>query len=144
MATKDLALFGVKVFLGELWIGQNLPAAFVVELAHHRRHDAVFFEQHPQRTNIQALIVFQQAAQLWAAQLSSSVEIKVDSRFQPLACMTNSGTLGSAGPVNAYRDFTNAPLPGTFYAVALANSLFGSDIAPATSDISMQFYDLAQ
>ncbi len=87
----------------------------------------------------QALIVFQQAAQLWSAQLSSSVEIRVDSRFQPLSCTVNQGTLGSAGPITVARDFVGAPRASTWYAIALANSRFGSDIDPANSDISMQF-----
>jgi hypothetical protein len=37
------------------------------------------------------------------------------------------------------RDFAGAPLPATYYPVALANKLAGTDLQASTSDISMQF-----
>lgn len=87
----------------------------------------------------QALIVFETAAQLWAAKLVSNVEIKVDAHFEPLACTASSGTLGSASPRSFWLNFTNAPLPDTIYAQALANARSGTDVDPAKSDLRMQF-----
>ncbi|MEA2977325.1 MAG: hypothetical protein QOF19_2845, partial [Alphaproteobacteria bacterium] len=70
--------------------------------------------------------------------LSSAVTIRVGAQFNPLTCNSTSAILGSAGPVTFYRDFTGAALPSTWYAVALANAMHGSDL-DASDDISAQF-----
>lgn len=72
----------------------------------------------------QRLIAFRYAAQLWADRLDSTVPIRIRAQFTALG----SGVLGSAGPVNIVRDFANAPLPNTWYHVALANKLAGVDL----------------
>ncbi len=74
----------------------------------------------------QRLIAFQHAANIWGARLNSNVPIRIRAQFVPLA----PGVLGSAGAISVVRDFPNAPLPGTFYHVALANSLAGFDLIP--------------
>ncbi len=86
----------------------------------------------------QRLIAFQHAASIWSARLNSDVPIRIRAQFTPLG--TN--VLGSAGPVNIIRDFPNAPLPGTWYHVALANSLAGVDLLPANDDINANFSTL--
>src|SRR5215831_1563750 len=58
---------------------------------------------------------FQHAANIWGA------------RFDLLSCSATSAVLGSAGPTNAVRDFDGAPVANTWFAMALGNSLFGSD-----------------
>ncbi len=73
----------------------------------------------------QRLIAFQHAASIWSARLNSDVPIRIRAQFTPLAA----NVLGSAGPVSVFRDFPNAPLPGTWYHVALANSLAGVDLS---------------
>ncbi|MBI3250111.1 MAG: hypothetical protein HYZ50_26755 [Deltaproteobacteria bacterium] len=87
----------------------------------------------------QRLNAFQYAASLWGARLTSAVEIKIDSQFNPLTCSAFSGTLGSAGPINVARDFSGAPAANTWYPIALVNSLFGADADPANSDIIATF-----
>lgn len=90
----------------------------------------------------QRLFVFQTAANQWGALLDSSVEIKVRAAFNPLTCSGTSAVLGSAGAVSVFRDFTNAPRPGTWYSVALANSLAGTDLngtAAGQEEINSQF-----
>jgi hypothetical protein len=87
----------------------------------------------------QRLFVFQHAAGIWAAILPSNVEIRVQATFDPLACSSSSGVLGSAGPINVLRDFPGAPLAGHWYHSALANKLANSDLVPGTNDISAQF-----
>ena len=79
----------------------------------------------------QRLQAFQHAADLWGALLDSDVEIRIQATFEALDCTATTGTLGSAGPTNSLADFTNAPLPGTWYAVALANRIAGRDLTPA-------------
>ena len=83
----------------------------------------------------QRLIAFQHAATIWSARLDSSVPIRIRAQFISLGA----GVLGSAGPVSVLRDFPNAPLPGTWYHVALANKLAGVDLIPTNDDINANF-----
>ncbi len=92
----------------------------------------------------QRLIAFQFAASIWGATLTDSVEIKIQSAFNPLPCTSSSGVLGSAGPIQIVSDFPGAAFPRTWYAVALANKLAGTDLIPGPSgtsadDIGAQF-----
>jgi hypothetical protein len=87
----------------------------------------------------QRLNVFQEAADIWGALLPSDVTINVQARFNALSCDASTGVLGSAGPIEVFRDFTGAEITGTWYHVALANKLAGSDLAPSTNDISATF-----
>ena len=83
----------------------------------------------------QRLIAFHYAASLWAARLDSTVPIRIQAEFAPL----EPGVLGSAGPLAVFRDFPNAPLPGTWYHAALANKLAGVDLDPEFDDIGTIF-----
>lgn len=91
----------------------------------------------------QRLIAFQRAAEIWGAVLTSNVEIRVQSSFDELECNATSAVLGSAGPIQVFSDHANAPLTGTWYAVALANKQAGSDQAPpsqgGSDDIRARF-----
>ena len=86
----------------------------------------------------QRLNVFQFAANIWATRISSTVPITVGATFDPLFCTSSFGILGSAGPTSVFRDFTGAIQPNTWYAVALANALHGSDLSSG-DDIVAQF-----
>jgi hypothetical protein len=83
----------------------------------------------------QRLNAFQYAASLWGAELTSSVEISILATFEPLTCTATSAVLGSAGPRDVESDFTNAPVPHTWYHVALADKLAGVDLFPPSSDV---------
>jgi hypothetical protein len=83
----------------------------------------------------QRLIAFSHAAAIWSARLDSAVPIRIRAQFTPLAA----NVLGSAGPIQVFRDFPNAPLAGTWYHVALANKLAGVDLAPIDDDINANF-----
>lgn len=87
----------------------------------------------------QRLIAFQHAANIWGNLLQSAVPIRVGAQFAPLACTANSGTLGSAGPANVVRDFANAPYPGTWYPIALASAIAGTDLNPGAPHINANF-----
>jgi hypothetical protein len=93
----------------------------------------VGFDQNPQAQAAQA--AFQYAVDIWETLITSSVPIHVTATWTPLG----DGILGSAGPTHVFRDFPNAPVPNTWYPVALANKLAGSDLAPSTGDISAWF-----
>lgn len=83
----------------------------------------------------QRLIAFAHAAQLWSARLDSNIPIRIRAQFTALG----PGVLGSAGPAFVVRNFANAPLPNTWYHIALANKLAGVDLNPAGDDISANF-----
>jgi hypothetical protein len=83
----------------------------------------------------QRLIAFQHAANIWSARINSNVPIRVRSQMVPLAATT----LGSAGAISVVRNFPNAPLPDTWYHVALGNALSGTDLVPTNDDININF-----
>lgn len=87
----------------------------------------------------QRLNVFQEAADIWGALLPSAVDIRVTARFNPQSCDATSAVLGSAGPIQVFRDFAGAEVAGTWYHVALANKLAGADLSVGTNDISATF-----
>jgi len=87
----------------------------------------------------QRLIVFQQAANQWAALLNSSVVIKVQASMVALTCTAMSATLGSAGPIEVVAGFPNAPRANTAYNIAEGNALAGSDLDAGNDDIQAQF-----
>ena len=87
----------------------------------------------------QRLIAFQAAADYWGSLIESDVEIKVDAEFNPLYCDSSSAVLGSCGSNQVFRNFPNAPVAGTWYCGALANSLAGYDLSPASSDMHARF-----
>jgi hypothetical protein len=86
----------------------------------------------------QRLNVFQEAANIWGGLLPSSVTIYVTAQFNPQTCTTTSAVLGSAGPIGVFRDFAGAEVAGTWYHVALANKLAGTDLSPG-NDINATF-----
>ena len=73
---------------------------------------------------------FQRAVDIWAANIGSSVPIKVDAH---LTTFTQADQLGGAGPNNSFR------FGGLWYPVALANAVNGSDLDPGTADIDANF-----
>ncbi len=85
------------------------------------------------------LIAFQYAAFLWGSCLTSAVQIKIDATLDPLPGDAFSAVLGQAGATTVHRDFFNVPIANTWYPQALANSLAGADLDPATSDITAVF-----
>ncbi len=88
----------------------------------------------------QRLNVFRTAGRIWGAILPSTVTIEVDARFDPLTpCDSTSGVLGSAGAISVASDFTGALVPNTWYSIALANKLAGTDLTSGTSDITARF-----
>lgn len=87
----------------------------------------------------QRLIAFQHAANIWGSYLQSTPPIRVGGQFNPLSCTAYGGTLGSAGPTTASRDFAGAPVAGTWYPIALANALGGVDFNPSGNHINATF-----
>jgi hypothetical protein len=85
------------------------------------------------------LNAFQYAADLWGACINSNVTIVVEAQMDPLTCNATSAILGWAGASTIHRDFTGAPLAGTWYPQALGNALRGSDLSPSNADIIATF-----
>lgn len=87
----------------------------------------------------QRLNVLQRAAEIWADNLVSAVPITIRAQTALQFCDATSAVLASAGAAVIFRDFANAPLAGTWYHGALANSIAGVDLDPIEPDISTQF-----
>lgn len=87
----------------------------------------------------QRLIAFQYAADIWGSTLDDKAEIKILAAFVPQTCTATAATLGSAGATKIFRDFSTAPLPQTWYSVALTGKLIGQDPDPTTPDINANF-----
>ncbi|HET7498769.1 MAG TPA: PA domain-containing protein [Candidatus Eisenbacteria bacterium] len=88
----------------------------------------------------QRLNVFQTAGKIWGAYIPDNVTIRVEARFDPLTpCDSVSGVLGSAGAITLASDFAGAPLASTWYPIALANKLAGTDLATTVNDITAHF-----
>ncbi|HET9208747.1 MAG TPA: hypothetical protein VFR03_00025, partial [Thermoanaerobaculia bacterium] len=68
------------------------------------------------------------AASLVGNLLNSPVPIRIGVRFDSLGGSATSALLGHGGPVTLYHDFPGAPRPSTWYPVALANKLAGTDL----------------
>ncbi len=81
----------------------------------------------------QRLAALVRVGEIFGRYLSSSVPIRVEVEFDPLG----GTTLAGAGPITIESDFQNAPLAGTLYTVAQANSLAGTDLRPSDNDISV-------
>jgi len=86
----------------------------------------------------QRVQVFEFAARIWESVINSNVIIQIEAKFDPLACTSTSAILGSAGTKSIYRDFSNAPLPSTWYSGSIANSLTGIDLS-TSAEIAATF-----
>ena len=86
----------------------------------------------------QRLNLFNAAAAVWAAELKSSVTIRVASKFDVQTCTDMGAVLGSAGSLGYAADYPNAAFAGTWTHIALANSQFGADLS-GSDDIQATF-----
>lgn len=87
----------------------------------------------------QRLNVYEKAAARWTTMLDTNVDILVEASFASLPCDDNGIVLGQAGPKSVRRDFANAPLPGVWYPIALANKFAGNDLSVGLADVAMTF-----
>ena len=84
----------------------------------------------------QRFIAQQWAFEWWGRRLDSAVDIVVDIQMNPLDCDAMEAVLAGAAPNFTIRDFPGAPMPGTWYPIALANKLAGTDLALIGNEIS--------
>jgi PA domain len=87
----------------------------------------------------QRLNAFQRAAEIWGATLNSVPAIVVLATMEPLTCNATSAVLGSAGPIQVFREIPGAAFTGTWYHSALTNAMFGADADPTTAEIRARF-----
>jgi hypothetical protein len=87
----------------------------------------------------QRLNAFQRAAEIWGATLNSGPAIIVLATMEPLTCTATSAVLGSAGPIQVFREIPGAAFTGTWYHSALTNAIFGADADPTTAEIRARF-----
>jgi len=82
----------------------------------------------------------QAAIDVWAANFSSAVPIKVEATW---GRSTVYGLLGSARPGDYFNNFINAPDPTLWYPSAMANALAGRDLDKNNPEIVIQVNSLA-
>ncbi|MBI3005360.1 MAG: T9SS type A sorting domain-containing protein [Ignavibacteriales bacterium] len=82
-----------------------------------------------------AQAAFQHAVDIWETLITSSMTIKVNAEFEAL----ETGVLGSAGPTALYRNVNNEPFTDTWYAVALAEKLQGTNLNMGNDEIDASF-----
>jgi len=87
----------------------------------------------------QRLNVFNRAAAILNATFDITQPVQVSANFDPLYCTSSSATLGSAGPAQYHFLYDSGTSSYTVFADALVNQLNGSDLDPATVDISANF-----
>ncbi len=75
----------------------------------------------------QRMNVLEAAAERWAEFLDLSVEIRIGATFEELTCEPTKGVLGAAGPETYAANFPGAPVADTWYTIAQAITLSGSD-----------------
>jgi len=83
-----------------------------------------------------AKAAFTYAAEIWGSIIKSSVPVTIDAAWVD---NMGPGVLGHSGALFYYNNFSGATMADTFYPVALANSLHGSDLNTANADIYMGF-----
>lgn len=84
----------------------------------------------------QAQEAFLYAVEIWASILNASRPIVIDACWRT---DLSAGVLGNAQATAYWRDFTGAPIAGTWYPVPLANQLADSDLNGAGSEITANF-----
>ncbi|MBI2765870.1 MAG: hypothetical protein HYX53_08165, partial [Chloroflexi bacterium] len=86
-------------------------------------------------SNPAAQAAFQAAIDVWASKLTSSVVIKINADWTALG----PGVLGQAGPTNLVANFSGAPQANTYYPIALAEAIAGTNLNGSTAEISASF-----
>lgn len=86
----------------------------------------------------QRRIALQYAAAILGSRLYSTVPIRIAVRFERFSCGVDNARLAAAGTRFLVSDFPGAPVPDTFYPIALANALSGQRLQSGT-DISATF-----
>lgn len=84
----------------------------------------------------EAKAAFSYAANIWGTLVNSSVPIKINACW---ANMGTSGVLGHGGASDYYRNFTGAPYSDTYYPLATANALYGSDLNGDTEEVIIAY-----
>ncbi|MCU0304343.1 MAG: hypothetical protein MUC56_09840 [Thermoanaerobaculales bacterium] len=84
----------------------------------------------------QRLILLQAVADVWAARISSPVDIRILANFNP---MGNCSVLGSTGPGNPFMNFPGAPLPNILFHSCIADSITGIDQNPGGADFYITY-----
>lgn len=83
----------------------------------------------------QAQAAFQRAVDIWASILVTSMPIRIEARWVPLA----SGVLGSANYTAAYANFKGAQRLNVFYPVAIAEKITGTELNSNQPDLFANF-----
>lgn len=87
----------------------------------------------------EAQAAFNYAVSIWESQITSSVPIEIDACWGEIY---PTGVLGYSGPYNYMVNFDGAPRANTYYPVALANALSGTDLDTTHADMYIAYNSL--
>ena len=128
---------GLEAIYQDMFTSVGPPKEYLAVKAGKRAQTATFivdyigFEAAPD-----AQAAFQLAVDIWASVLTSEQPIRVQANWTPLEL----NVLGSASPAEVVRDFTEAPIAGMNYPIALAEKLARRPLnAPNAPDITCNF-----
>jgi hypothetical protein len=82
----------------------------------------------------QRLNAYKHVVAIWDANLDINTQVVLQASFDALSCTATGGTLGAAGTINVFRDFTGPSFFSTWYGGALANNLAGQDLNDSEPD----------
>lgn len=93
----------------------------------------------PSTLGVDRQAAFGFALQVWARYLDLNVDVTIEARFISMGGNALSAPLATAGPNTVERNFVGAPRSDTWYTIAQANQIAGSDGNPHHADINAFF-----
>jgi hypothetical protein len=123
-----------KTFASATLTAATACGGLVAEVVNLRPAQAVEFILNSTGFTPEAQTSFQYALDIWEPLINSPVPIAINATFAPVP---QTEVLAAAGPLDFFNstDF-GAGIPGTYYPVALANALSGTDLNPSNADIT--------
>lgn len=85
-----------------------------------------------------ARAAFEYAVSIWESIVSSPVTVEIDACWEDLTARYGPGVLGAARAADHVYNYANAPYADTWYPIALANALAGTDLS-TYADIDASF-----
>ena len=101
------------------------------------KNNASFVVNYSGNPSLEFREAFEFAMTIWTNEIVTNVAIVVDVNIQNLS----GSSLGNARPTINWKNFANATVIDSWYPVALANALSGTDLSPNLSDIIINFDD---
>jgi len=113
------------------------PAEFLRQKAKGVQPKTATFTVNYSGFSPEAQTAFQFAVDIWESKITSSIPIVVNANWTSVGFQP--GQLGGAGPRTYAANFSGAPMLDTWYPIATANKLAGTDLDGSLHDINANF-----